>query len=107
MEDAPIMKRIRINGELRSTLTEDTYLHMDNGEPALVYADGTAMWMQNNQYHREDGPAWIMAKGIERWFIRGEDVTDRVSDLFNKRQLKKDWRNWSQKDLAKFKMLVF
>ena len=61
------------------------------------------VFTKNGLFHREDGPAWILPMS-ERWFINGEDITDKVQDLFNRNQLNSDWSEWTNKDLAKFKL---
>ena len=48
-------------------------LHRTDG-PAVVYADGTKQWWQNDERHRTDGPAVVYADGTEIWFINGEPI---------------------------------
>ena len=45
-------------------------LHCEDG-PAVVWADGTKEWWQNDQRHRIDGPALIWAEGSEFWYQNG------------------------------------
>ena len=42
----------------------------------------TRLWLENNLVHREDGPAVISPDGVERWYIRGEEVTRDVNNFF-------------------------
>jgi hypothetical protein len=46
-----------------------------------VYA-GTKMWLENKDVHRIDGPAVITPDGIERWYIRGKEITIDVRSFF-------------------------
>jgi hypothetical protein len=46
-----------------------------------LYAD-TKLWLENNVVHRGDGPAVISPDGVERWYIRGKDVTRDVTTFF-------------------------
>ena len=51
----------------------DGLLHRDNDEPAITLADGTCVWMENNQIHREnDKPAIIRSCGILEWYYKGQ-----------------------------------
>jgi hypothetical protein len=42
-----------------------------------LYAD-TTLWLDNGTVHRADGPAVIFPDGVERWYIRGKEVTRDV-----------------------------
>ena len=46
-----------------------------------LYAD-TRLWLQDGQVHRGDGPAVISPDGVERWYVRGKDVTRDVNTFF-------------------------
>ena len=46
-----------------------------------LYTD-TRLWLENDQVHRGDGPAVISPDGVERWYIRGKDVTRDVNTFF-------------------------
>lgn len=46
-----------------------------------LYTD-TRLWLENGQVHRGDGPAVISPDGVERWYIRGKDVTRDVNTFF-------------------------
>ena len=43
---------------------------MRNG--IIKYANGGRSWYQNDQLHREDGPAFEMADGTRSWWINGQ-----------------------------------
>ena len=45
-------------------------LHRDAG-PAVVRADGTLAWFQNNQLHCEDGPAVVCEGVAKEWWFKG------------------------------------
>ena len=46
-----------------------------------LYTD-TKLWLENNLVHRSDGPAVISPDGVERWYIRGKEVTRDVNTFF-------------------------
>ena len=43
---------------------------------------GTKLWSENEQVHREDGPAIVSPDGVERWYVRGREITAEVKSLF-------------------------
>ena len=45
-------------------------LHRDDG-PAVVFADETKQWYQNDKLHRTDGPAIEYANGTKQWYQDG------------------------------------
>ena len=45
------------------------------GKPAMIYKNGSEYWLQNNKYHRTDGPAIIVRpSGTKYWFINGKQI---------------------------------
>ena len=48
--------------------------HRDNDLPAVILADDTEIWYQNEKLHREDEPAVIHSDGIEEWYQDGEEI---------------------------------
>lgn len=46
-----------------------------------LYAD-TRLWLENDLVHRGDGPAVIFPDGVQRWYIRGKEVTRDVNSFF-------------------------
>ncbi len=46
-----------------------------------LYAD-TRLWLENDVVHRGDGPAVIFPDGVERWYIRGKEITREVKTFF-------------------------
>lgn len=47
-----------------------------------VYAD-TQIWFEDGNVHRADGPAVISPDGVERWYVRGKEITIDVRSFFN------------------------
>jgi len=46
-----------------------------------LYTD-TRLWLEDDLVHRNDGPAVISPDGVERWYVRGKDVTRDVNTFF-------------------------
>jgi hypothetical protein len=46
-----------------------------------LYAD-TKLWLEDDVVHRGDGPAVVSPDGVERWYIRGKDMTRDVKSFF-------------------------
>jgi hypothetical protein len=46
-----------------------------------LYVD-TRLWLDNDVVHRDDGPAVIFPDGVERWYIRGTEITRDVKTYF-------------------------
>lgn len=46
-----------------------------------LYSD-TQIWLENDVVHRTDGPAVILPDGVERWYIRGKEITRNVNVFF-------------------------
>jgi hypothetical protein len=44
---------------------------------------GTQMWFEDGQVHRIDGPAVICLDGVQRWYIKGKEITVEVRSFFN------------------------
>ena len=40
--------------------------HREDG-PAIIFPDGQQCWYKNGQPHREDGPAFIESNGNQEW----------------------------------------
>ncbi len=53
-------------------------VHREDG-PALLWDNGTTVWIQHGKHHRMDGPSSINSIGRQRWCIRGRDVTKKVN----------------------------
>ena len=50
---------------------EQNQPHREDG-PAVEYADGTKSWWVNGKRHREDGPAIEWADGTKEWWVDGK-----------------------------------
>jgi hypothetical protein len=46
------------------------YLHRE-GEPAIIFYNGTKFWYNMGRRHREDGPAIEYSNGDREWFYNG------------------------------------
>ncbi|WOJ91437.1 aldehyde dehydrogenase [Methylocapsa polymorpha] len=55
-----------------------------------VYGD-TKIWFEDGKVHRADGPAVISPDGVERWYLRGKEITIDARSFFsaNKWSVKK------------------
>ncbi|HEY9214383.1 MAG TPA: aldehyde dehydrogenase [Ancylobacter sp.] len=51
----------------------------------FLYSD-TRLWLEDDCVHRGDGPAVVGPDGVERWYIRGKDVTRDVRTFFFQNQ---------------------
>ncbi|MBS1214779.1 MAG: putative formaldehyde dehydrogenase [Proteobacteria bacterium] len=47
---------------------------------------GTQLWHEHGQVHRDDGPAIVSPDGVERWYVRGREITAEVKTLFRENQ---------------------
>jgi hypothetical protein len=54
----------------------------DRNQDDMSRKTDTRLWLENDQVHRADGPAVISPDGVERWYIRGKDVTRDVNTFF-------------------------
>lgn len=55
-------------------------LHREDG-PAAEYTNGTKSWFLDGQSHREDGPAFEGADGSKAWWLNGEELTEEEFNL--------------------------
>jgi len=51
-----------------------------------LYVD-TKLWLDQDVVHRSDGPAVIFPDGVERWYLRGKEVTRDVKSYFYQNKL--------------------
>ena len=49
---------------------QNDQIHREDG-PAIIYPDGGEYWYQNGKFHREDGPAIIYPNGYKFWYKNG------------------------------------
>ena len=52
-------------------VNDEDELHREDG-PALESSDGSRSWYINGVYRREDGPAIEMSSGKKMWYINGK-----------------------------------
>ena len=50
---------------------EENQLHREDG-PAVEWEDGSKAWYVNGKRHREDGPAVEYANGTKEWYVNGQ-----------------------------------
>lgn len=50
--------------------------HREDG-PAIVHTSGSMEWWQNGKLHREDGPAYETIYGVKEWFLSGVEYTEQ------------------------------
>lgn len=48
----------------------DDKWHREDG-PAVIYADGEAVWFRHGHKHRDDGPSTIFPDGSVNWCLNG------------------------------------
>lgn len=66
---------------------ENNQLHREDG-PAIIWKDGTEYWYLNGEYHREDGPAVIFNNGKKRWFLN--DLEYYTEDEYRKEMFRRN-----------------
>lgn len=44
---------------------------------------GAQVWFEDGKVHRTDGPAVVSPDGVERWYVKGDEITVTVRDFFN------------------------
>ncbi|TWB02758.1 hypothetical protein [Gluconacetobacter diazotrophicus] len=76
---------------------------------------------KNNLIHKEDGPAIIWKIDVDsydsdfpiynsyivsdsRWYIEGEDITDKLEKFKKQNRMPDSHLDWTKKDWAKFKL---
>jgi len=50
---------------------QDGEYHREDG-PAVIWTDGSQFWYQNGKIHRDNGPAIISSNGDESWYKNGD-----------------------------------
>lgn len=59
---------------------EQQQLHREDG-PALIYEHGSKHWYQNGDMHRLDGPAYERWDGHQEYWINGQEYTEEEFKL--------------------------
>ena len=62
-----------INGRGESFWFKDNDFHRPNG-PAVILANDSKFWYKDGQRHRLDGPAVIHSNGYKAWYKDGKYV---------------------------------
>jgi hypothetical protein len=65
-----IKKEICSDGSI-TYRNENNELHREDG-PAVEYRNGDKCWWLNGKLHREDGPAIQCASGRKEWYLNGK-----------------------------------
>jgi hypothetical protein len=55
------------------SFTQNDQYHREDG-PAVIYTDGTREWYLNGKLHREDGPAVECPDGSKYWYLNGRRI---------------------------------
>jgi hypothetical protein len=63
------------NHGIKCWYNEQDQLHREDG-PAIEYASGDKYWYRNGKLHREDGPAMECANGTKYWYINDNELTE-------------------------------
>lgn len=58
-------------------------LHRDDG-PAFIYSDGELQWWHHGQLHCRTGPAVITRTGIKEFWVYGKQVSEQEFNFFFK-----------------------
>lgn len=82
---------------------EEDQLHREDG-PAYELADGTKKWWLNGKLHREDGPAIEWANGIKSWYLNGQRLTEE--EFLNKTQSTKELTVAQLEEILGYKVKV-
>lgn len=53
---------------------EEDQLHREDG-PAMISPDGYQEWFINDKYHREDGPAIITSDDYKEYWLNGKEYS--------------------------------
>jgi hypothetical protein len=55
--------------------------HVARKAGCYLYVD-TKLWLEDDLVHRADGPALIFPDGVEKWYLKGKDMTRDVKMFF-------------------------
>jgi hypothetical protein len=62
------------------------------GAPAVIWFDGTEVYYKDGLLHREDGPAYDDKKGLQQFFLFGNEVTPKEFDKWREQNLSEQER---------------
>lgn len=80
------MKRYKVTVDKDCTTrwyNEDNELHREDG-PAVEHSDRHKYWYLNGKRHREDGPAVEYTDGYKSWYINDKQLTEEEFKKRNK-----------------------
>lgn len=63
-------------------VTEENRDDMSRKAGLFLYSE-TRLWLEDEHVHRADGPAILSPDGVERWYVRGTEVTRAVKEFFS------------------------
>jgi len=64
-------------------LNDQQELHREDG-PAVEYANGDKCWYRHDKLHREDGPAIILDNGKQSWYYRDRYIPCQDTKTFHR-----------------------
>ena len=70
-------------------------LHRTDG-PALIWPNGSQIWIVNGKQHRTDGPAAIYTDGTQFWYVNDIDITYQVVEWMNTQEVTWPWDSSTQ-----------
>jgi hypothetical protein len=74
---------------------ENDQLHRLDG-PAVVWTNGSQKWYVNGKLHRLDGPAYIGADGRQEWWSCGQEITSQVESWMKQQAVVWPWDDQTQ-----------
>ena len=72
IDDEDLDKKAYEYGDIRYYKKGTNIIHRTKG-PATIWSSGSKFWLQNNKFHRLDGPAWE-SDGSKSWYFKGEYI---------------------------------
>ena len=63
--------KVKVNNNRTAWFNENDQLHREDG-PAVEYEDGGKFWYLNGELHREGGPAIEYEHGSKQWYKNGK-----------------------------------
>lgn len=92
--DEPVRTETLFQNCIEWRRPSDNKLHRV-GAPAVEYTDGTKVWFQNGEMHREDGPAYEAAEGGREYHLFGKEVSpqefrDQVRQIQEDREKRRE-----------------
>lgn len=64
-----------------TVVTEENRDDLSRKAGLFLYTD-TKIWIEDALVHRPDGPAVVSPDGVERWYVRGAEMTRAVKAFF-------------------------